>query len=98
MNCAWLATAAVSAAAFVALSFGLRTQVPRTTTARGDEALPLGTSLDRPVPSLDLEDARGNRRSLYALRGEWVVLAPTMTLCHEVCPITIGALLDLRKR
>lgn len=35
---------------------------------------------------------------MSALRGKWLVLAPTMTLCHEVCPLTTGALRDLRTR
>ncbi len=98
MNRALLRTAAVAAVAFVGLSIGLRAQAPRTTAAGERRALPLGTSLDRRVPSIDLRDAGGRRASLGALGGRWVILAPTMTLCHEVCPLTMGALLDLRSR
>jgi cytochrome oxidase Cu insertion factor (SCO1/SenC/PrrC family)/thiol-disulfide isomerase/thioredoxin len=98
MNRAWLAIAALAAVAFVGLSVALRAQVPRTTAADGRGALPLGTALDRRAPSVPLKDAGDGRASLKALRGSWVVLAPTMTLCHEVCPITTGALLDLRSR
>ena len=98
MNRAWLGIAALAAVAFVGLSVALRAQVPRTTAADGRGALPLGTALDRRAPSVPLKDAGDGRASLKALRGSWVVLAPTMTLCHEVCPITTGALLDLRSR
>jgi cytochrome c biogenesis protein CcmG, thiol:disulfide interchange protein DsbE len=93
-----LGTAAVAAVAFVGLSIGLRAQAPGTTAAVGDEALPLGTPLDRQVPTTHLKDAAGGGASLQALRGKWIVLVPTMTLCHEVCPITTGALLKLRSR
>jgi len=98
MNRALFRIAAIAALAFVGLSLALRTQAPSTTAAVGRLALPLGTSLDRRVPAVPLGDARGRDVSLKALRGSWVVLAPTMTLCHEVCPITTGALLDLRSR
>lgn len=98
MNRAWLGVAALAAVAFLGLSVALRAQVPQTTAAVGRGALPLGTPLDRRVPRSHLRDASGGRASLKALRGSWVVLAPTMTLCHEVCPLTTGALLDLRSR
>jgi cytochrome oxidase Cu insertion factor (SCO1/SenC/PrrC family)/thiol-disulfide isomerase/thioredoxin len=98
MSRALLRTAVLAALAFVGLSLALRAQAPRTTAAVGREALPLGTSLDRRVPAVRLRDAGGAGVSLRALRGRWVVLAPTLTLCHEVCPITMGALLDLRSR
>jgi protein SCO1 len=55
-----------------------------------------GVALDRPVPSLPLVDERGRPTSLDAFRGKVVVLAPTLTLCHEVCPITSGALQQIR--
>lgn len=98
MNRAWLWIAALGAIAFVGLSIALRAQVPRTTAATGRGALPLGTSVDRRVPSLRLRSASGGSTSLNSLRGSWAILAPTMTLCHEVCPVTTGALLDLRSR
>lgn len=98
MNRAWLGTAVVAALAFVGLSIGLRAQVPSRTEAAGQTELTLGTSLDRPVPPVRLTDAQGRSASLEALRGKWVVLAPTATRCREACPITMGALLDLRAR
>jgi cytochrome oxidase Cu insertion factor (SCO1/SenC/PrrC family)/thiol-disulfide isomerase/thioredoxin len=59
--------------------------------------LAIGTELQRPrpVPSVALVDAQGKPFSLTAWRGKWVVLAPSMTLCHEVCPMTTGALMQL---
>jgi cytochrome oxidase Cu insertion factor (SCO1/SenC/PrrC family)/thiol-disulfide isomerase/thioredoxin len=35
---------------------------------------------------------------LAAFRGRYTVLAPSLTLCHEVCPLTAGALTELRSR
>lgn len=98
MNRALLRTAVIAAVAFAGLSIALRAQVPPTTATAGRGALPLGTSVDRRLPAVRLRDAAGDDISLRALRGRWVVLVPTMTLCHEVCPITTGALLELRSR
>ena len=60
-------------------------------------ALALGTELSRPrlIPHLELIDERDRPLSLSAWRGKYVVLAPSMTLCHEVCPLTTGALIQL---
>jgi protein SCO1/2 len=55
-----------------------------------------GVAIDRPVPHMPLVDEHGQQTSLDALRGKVVVLAPTLTLCHEVCPITSGALEQIR--
>jgi protein SCO1/2 len=51
-----------------------------------------GVAFDRPAPNVSLTDEHGRAVSLRAFRGTVVVLAPTLTLCHEVCPITSGAL------
>jgi len=76
-------------------------------TARGAPAparietapeLGTGTALDKPVGRLPLLDERGRATSLADFRGRWVVLAPSLTLCHEVCPLTTGALMDLQAR
>lgn len=56
-----------------------------------------GTLLNRPVPRIPLVDARGNKTSLAALRGKYVVLAPSLTLCSEVCPITTAAFGEIKK-
>lgn len=58
-------------------------------------ALAVGQALDRPVPSLPLLDERGRGTSLEAFRGRSVVMAPFLTLCHETCPLTTGALMRL---
>ncbi|HTT28894.1 MAG TPA: SCO family protein [Solirubrobacteraceae bacterium] len=59
--------------------------------------LAIGTELQRPrpVPALTLTDEQGKPFSLSAWRGKWVVLAPSMTLCHEVCPMTTATLMEL---
>ncbi len=59
--------------------------------------LAVGTALQQPrhVPPLDLIDEHGRATSLAALHGRWVVLVPSMTLCHEVCPMTTGVLMEL---
>ncbi|HWE15095.1 MAG TPA: SCO family protein [Solirubrobacteraceae bacterium] len=49
-------------------------------------------SRPRPVPAMDLISAHGRRFSLRSWRGRWVILAPSMTLCHEVCPMTTAVL------
>ena len=61
-------------------------------------ALATGTAVDRPLGRLPLLDEHGRATSLAAFRGRWLVLAPSLTLCHEVCPLTTGALMDLRAR
>jgi protein SCO1/2 len=45
-----------------------------------------------------LIDAHGHAVSLQTWRGKWVVLAPSLTLCHEVCPMTTSALTALTQR
>lgn len=64
----------------------------------GDSQQPplTGVAVDRPVPEVRLIDEHGRSRSLHAFRGTVVVLAPTLTFCHEVCPITSGALEQIR--
>ncbi len=60
--------------------------------AAGTSALALGDAVTPPraAPALTLIGEDGRRTSLAAFRGRWVVLAPAMTLCHEVCPMTTG--------
>ena len=67
-----------------------------TASAQVPAPLAIGTELQRPrpVPSVPLIDEHGKPFSL-AWRGKWVILAPSMTLCHEVCPLTTGALMEL---
>ena len=58
---------------------------------------PTGVLIDRPVPEQPLLDERGRTTSLVAFRGRVVVLAPFLTLCHEVCPLTTGAFLEMSR-
>ena len=60
--------------------------------------LAAGTALPRPraVPSLRLVDAHGRPVSPRSWRGRWVILAPSMTLCHEVCPMTTAVLNEVQ--
>ena len=68
-----------------------------TASAQVPAPLAIGTELQRPrpVPSVRLIDEHGKPFSLSMWRGKWVILAPSMTLCHEVCPLTTGALMEL---
>ncbi len=61
--------------------------------------LAVGTALQRAklVPGVHLIGADGRSTSLRAYRGHWIVLAPSMTLCQEVCPVTTGTLNELQQ-
>ena len=83
----------------VVLSLLARFDIKRLPNASAQVPAPLaiGTELQvpRPVPSVPLIDANGKPFPLSQWRGKWVILAPSMTLCHEVCPLTTGALMEL---
>jgi protein SCO1 len=83
----------------LALALLARLDIKPAPTASGKVPAPLaiGTELQkpRPVPSVPLIDEQGKPFSLSQWRGKWVILAPSMTLCHEVCPLTTGALMEL---
>ena len=88
-------------AAVIVLSVLARLGTQRSTAATTAPApLAVGTELQRPlkVPKLRLIDERGKPFSTSSWRGRWVVLTPSMTLCHEVCPLTTGALIQLTDR
>lgn len=94
-----LAVAAVLVVAdlVAVLVFGAGRPAGRADGATAHSApLRAGVPLDRALPRLRLVDERGRATSLGALRGRYVVLAPSLTLCHEVCPLTTGALMQLR--
>jgi protein SCO1 len=55
-----------------------------------------GVSLDRAVPSIPLRDQNGRTVTLASFHGRVVVLAPTLTLCSEHCPITTGAFIRMQ--
>jgi len=92
--------AAVLAAVVVVVSVVKTAQFDRQRdTVSGVPApLAIGTALERPrrLPHLQLIDDHGRAVSLDAWRGRWLVLAPSMTLCGEVCPMTTGALMQLQ--
>jgi cytochrome c biogenesis protein CcmG, thiol:disulfide interchange protein DsbE len=60
--------------------------------------LAAGTALSRPrpVPVMRLISARGRPFPLRSWRGRWVILVPSMTLCHEVCPMTTAVLNEVQ--
>lgn len=77
-----------------------RNSAPTTAGASAGVPAPvaIGTSLERPrrVPAVELIDENGSPYPVPAgWHGKWVVLAPSMTLCHEVCPMTTAALMEL---
>ncbi len=91
-----VAIVVVSAAAFVAISLAIGSWAAHE-PQRGQAGphLDTGVAVDRRVPSIQLRDDRGRRVSLADYRGRWLVLAPSLTLCHEVCPMTTGVLMRL---
>ena len=74
--------------------------------ALGSEALsrsaPRGPRREPPRPGLavgtDVDVAVARGTPLAALRGRYIVAAPALTHCHELCPITTGVLLELQRR
>ena len=56
-----------------------------------------GTQLDRALPPLTLVDEQGRTVSVDSWRGKVVVIAPFLTLCNELCPITTGAFDQMRQ-
>jgi cytochrome oxidase Cu insertion factor (SCO1/SenC/PrrC family) len=66
------------------------TQAP-TSPAGGPVPPPTGTVLDLAVPravlNLPLTDQDGKTVSLSTLRGQTVVVTPSLTLCQEFCPL-----------
>lgn len=60
--------------------------------------LAVGTLVDRATPPLGLLDEQGRSLALGSLRGRWLIVAPSLTLCGEVCPMTTGALIRVRER
>ena len=87
---------AVTLAVIVALSS------KQSDTSRADAGVPaplaIGTELPRPkhVPKFQLVDSQGKPYQLDDTHGKWIVLAPSMTLCREVCPMTTGVLEELK--
>jgi protein SCO1/2 len=83
--------AAVAAAAAASVGAALA-------LAGGHTPPPLfGDAVDRSVPPLRLQTESGRTTSLSAYRGRVVVLAPFLTLCHEVCPLTTAAFQTMQR-
>ncbi len=81
----WIVASVVTAVGVAAVAATLA-------LAGGPKRPPLyGDAVDRALPVLRLENERGHVTSLAAYRGRVVVLAPFLTLCGEVCPLTTGA-------
>jgi cytochrome c biogenesis protein CcmG/thiol:disulfide interchange protein DsbE len=93
--------AAAMAALFAAVSVlaAIRHSSP-SKNASVPAPLAAGTALPRPraVPTLHLTGSSGQPFSVRSWRGKWVILAPSMTLCHEVCPMTTGVLMEVENR
>lgn len=54
-----------------------------------------GTQLDQAVPDIPLVDQHGTAVQLSDLRGKVVVIYPFLTNCHEICPMTTGAFIQM---
>jgi cytochrome c biogenesis protein CcmG/thiol:disulfide interchange protein DsbE len=92
----------VAIAALLAIELTVVALGAHGTSGSGSAAAPAplaaGAPIDEPLPRLTLLDEQGHATSLASFRGKYVVLAPSLTLCHEVCPLTTGALMQLRGR
>lgn len=81
----------ITAAVIVLVAVEASTGRSASTTSSPVDAF----SLSRAVPNLRLIDEDGKTVSLNAFHGKYVVLTPFLTLCHEVCPLTTGAYLQM---
>src|SRR5437763_2514773 len=90
---------AVLVALLAALAVLATVEKGQSSPANSSVPAPLatGTALSQPlkVPAVQLIDEQGRPFSFSQWRGKWVVLAPSLTLCHEVCPMTTGTLTQL---
>ena len=91
----WIVLVAIVAVGVVVLAAFVAGRNP----APGPPPASLGTAFDRAVPasvrSLPLVDQHGDSTTLDAFHGHVVLVAPMLTSCQEVCPITTGVLLQL---
>ena len=93
-----VAIAALLAIELIVVALGARDTSGQGSAGAPTAPLAAGAPLDEPLPSLAVLDEHGHTTSLAAFRGKYLVLAPSLTLCHEVCPMTTGALMQLRRR
>jgi protein SCO1/2 len=54
-----------------------------------------GVQVDQAVPDVALVDQRGGTVHLADMRGKVVVICPFLTACHELCPMTTGAFVQI---
>ncbi len=54
-----------------------------------------GTQLDQAVPDISLIDQHGDSVSLSSEQGKIVVIYPFLTACHELCPMTTAAFIQI---
>lgn len=86
----------------VGVGIGTAIGLTRKSSARhparavGSQSGAAGWAFHRRVPQATLTAADGHPFTLRSLRGRVVVLAPSLTLCHEVCPMTTQALMLMR--
>lgn len=96
-----MATAAAAALLVVVVVVTLTRQPGGTGTEAASSLVPapiaVGNAIlkPKPLPRVPLVNEDGKPTSLSSFKGKWVVFAPSMTLCHEVCPMTTGALNEL---
>jgi cytochrome c biogenesis protein CcmG/thiol:disulfide interchange protein DsbE len=98
----WMATSAAAAMVVVAVVVTLVGNDTVRQAASGTVPAPLaaGDPLygSKPLPAIPLVNEYGQKTSLAAYKGKFVVFAPAMTLCAEVCPMTTGSLMDFLGR
>lgn len=94
----WIATSVAATMVVVAVVVTLvgKDTVRQTASGRVPAPLAAGDPLygSKPLPDIPLINEYGQKTSLAAYRGKFVVFAPAMTLCSEVCPMTTGSLMD----
>jgi cytochrome oxidase Cu insertion factor (SCO1/SenC/PrrC family)/thiol-disulfide isomerase/thioredoxin len=93
----WALTIAAAAMAAVLIVVSIVAAVRHsgaTQTTSVPAPLAAGSALPRPraLPTVRLVDAQARPVTPSSWRGRWVILAPSMTLCHEVCPMTTAVL------
>ncbi|HEY1688241.1 MAG TPA: SCO family protein [Solirubrobacteraceae bacterium] len=96
----WIATAAAGTMVLVVIAVTIAVhKSPEADDADAMVPAPLsvGDPIDsaKPVARIPLTNEHGRSTALRAYKGKWVVFAPSMTLCHETCPMTTGALMEL---
>lgn len=88
--------AGIMAGALAGILRGSSAPAVRAGSGRPSSAAQAGWPFHRRVPAIRLETSHGRRLSLRALQGRVVVLAPSLTLCHEICPLTTQAFISMR--